>query len=140
VSAELSKIGKGGVIPYVTELFESTTGTADLTKQVAELRGLTQKRMLKTRYDLGSKFISNGSCTVEVGDWLLGTYNTYQYDKPGGLVVIRGHETKEKPLRWMWKPYLPLGKLVHFSGESSQAKSPVTVDIAARISTGAEFP
>jgi hypothetical protein len=56
------------------------------------------------------------------------------------LIVIRGDQATEKPLRWMWKPYLPLGKLVHFGGNSSQAKSPVTVDLAARISVGAEWP
>jgi DnaB-like helicase N terminal domain len=50
------------------------------------------------------------------------------------LIVIRGDEVAEKPLRWIWKPYLPLGKLVHFGGNSSQAKSPITVDLAARIS------
>jgi putative DNA primase/helicase len=56
------------------------------------------------------------------------------------LIVIRGDQATEKPLRWMWKPYLPLGKLVHFGGNSSQAKSPVTVDLAARISTGDPWP
>lgn len=61
--------------------------------------------------------------------------------RPGtSLIVIRGDEATEKPLRWMWKPYLPLGKLVHFGGNSSQAKSPVTIDLAARISTGAPWP
>jgi hypothetical protein len=62
-------------------------------------------------------------------------------DKAGNeLIVIRGNEAAEKPLRWMWKPYLPKGKLVHFGGNSSQAKSPVTVDIAARTSSGANWP
>src|SRR5262249_45371892 len=56
------------------------------------------------------------------------------------LIVIRGDQVAEKPLRWVWKPYLPLGKLVHFGGNSSQAKSPVTVDLAARISTAAHWP
>jgi hypothetical protein len=56
------------------------------------------------------------------------------------VIVIRGDQTSEKPLRWMWKPYLPLGKLVHFGGNSSQAKSPVTVDLIAQVSVGAEWP
>jgi hypothetical protein len=60
---------------------------------------------------------------------------------PGtSLIVIRGDQATEKALRWMWKPYLPLGKLVHFGGNSSQAKSPVTIDLAARVSTGAPWP
>src|SRR5215470_5802852 len=56
-----------------------------------------------------------------------------------GLIVIRGDEVEEKPLRWTWEPYLPLGKLVHFGGNSSQAKSPVTIDLAARISVGTQW-
>jgi hypothetical protein len=56
------------------------------------------------------------------------------------LIVIRGDQVSEKTLRWMWKYYLPLGKLVHFGGDSSQAKSPVTVDLAARITTSAPWP
>src|SRR5215469_10978636 len=59
---------------------------------------------------------------------------------PVQLIVIRGDKAAEKPLRWMWKPYLPLGKLVHFGGNSSQAKSPVTLDLAARVSTAAPWP
>lgn len=56
------------------------------------------------------------------------------------LIVIRGDQVSEKPLRYSWKPYLPVGKLVHVGGVSSQAKSPMTVDLAARISTGADWP
>jgi hypothetical protein len=56
------------------------------------------------------------------------------------LIVVHGSEISEKPLRFIWKPYLPSGKLVHFGGNSSQAKSPVTIDLAARISTGQPWP
>jgi putative DNA primase/helicase len=71
----------------------------------------------------------------------LGNEPSSEPQRPGNsLIVIRGDQATEKPLRWMWKPYLPSGKLVHFGGNSSQAKSPVTVDLAARISTGALWP
>ena len=63
-----------------------------------------------------------------------------QDTQDGELIVIRGDNAAEKPLRWMWKPYIPLGKLTHFGGNSSQAKSPVTIDLAARISTGSNWP
>jgi hypothetical protein len=49
-------------------------------------------------------------------------------------------EVVMKPLRYAWEPVLPLGKLVHFGGASSQGKSPVTVDLIARVSRGVEFP
>jgi len=40
----------------------------------------------------------------------------------------------------MWPGYLPMGKLVHFTGNSSQAKSPVGIDLAARITVGGCWP
>jgi hypothetical protein len=58
----------------------------------------------------------------------------------GSLLVIRGDQAQEKPLRWLWKPYLPMGKLVHWGGNSSQAKSPAVVDLCARVSIGAAWP
>ena len=56
------------------------------------------------------------------------------------LITVWGHEVSEEAVIYAWKPYLPAGKLVHFAGNSSQAKSPVTIDIAARFSTGAPWP
>src|SRR5262249_51820798 len=58
----------------------------------------------------------------------------------GDLIVIRGDHVGENPLRFLWKPYLPWGKLVHGFGNSSQAKSPAMVDIGARVTTGANWP
>jgi hypothetical protein len=43
-------------------------------------------------------------------------------------------------LEAMWKGYLPLGKLVHLAGESGHGKSPLSVDLAARISSGTNWP
>jgi hypothetical protein len=56
------------------------------------------------------------------------------------LIVIPGNEVKREHLRFMWEPYLPLGKLIHFGGNSSQGKSPVTIDLAARITSGLGWP
>jgi hypothetical protein len=36
--------------------------------------------------------------------------------------------------RWFWKPVMHHGAMLNFSGESSQGKSPITVDWAARLS------
>jgi hypothetical protein len=47
---------------------------------------------------------------------------------------------KVKERRYLWPPFLESGCLVHFMGLSGQGKSPVTVDIAARTTTGANWP
>jgi hypothetical protein len=56
------------------------------------------------------------------------------------LDEIGDDEATPKPLVYAWDPVLPLGKLVHFGGRSSEGKSPVTIDLIARISRGATFP
>ena len=60
--------------------------------------------------------------------------------KPCELVVVRGDAVAEEALVYAWKPNLPMGKLAHFGGNSSQAKTPVTIDLAARFSTGSAWP
>jgi AAA domain len=56
------------------------------------------------------------------------------------LIVVGDTEATEKKILYAWDPVLPLGKLVHFAGRSSEGKSPVTMDLIARISRWAEFP
>ena len=45
-----------------------------------------------------------------------------------------------KPLRWLWPGRIPLGKLALIAGDPGLGKSLLTIDLAARVSTGAAFP
>lgn len=45
-----------------------------------------------------------------------------------------------EPLRWLWPDRIPLGKLTVIAGDPGLGKSLLTIDIAARVSTGAVFP
>jgi hypothetical protein len=42
--------------------------------------------------------------------------------------------TLRKPERWCWKPVLREAGMLNLSGESSQGKSPLTIDLCARMS------
>jgi hypothetical protein len=42
--------------------------------------------------------------------------------------------------RWLWPGYLGLNKVAHFGGKSAEGKSPVTDDLAARVSAGLPWP
>lgn len=44
------------------------------------------------------------------------------------------------PVEWLWEPYLPRGKLVVLDGDPGTGKSLVTLDIAARVSSGRALP
>ena len=50
-----------------------------------------------------------------------------------------GKRTK-KHLSWLWTDYLPTNKLVHFGGASTAGKSPVTLDLIARVTAGLPWP
>jgi putative DNA primase/helicase len=42
--------------------------------------------------------------------------------------------------KWLWPGWLPAGKLVTFDGDPDVGKSTVTIDITARVTTGASMP
>ena len=67
-------------------------------------------------------------------------------------VEANGHKTAEeiedvcaasvatKPVEWEWRGRIPSKKLTIFDGDPDLGKSMVTIDIAARKSTGHSFP
>ncbi|MGA8872463.1 MAG: AAA family ATPase [Candidatus Acidiferrales bacterium] len=49
-------------------------------------------------------------------------------------------EIKPETLKWLWPGRIPLGKLTLLVGDPGLGKSLATIDIAARVTRGAEFP
>jgi len=56
------------------------------------------------------------------------------------VVGIRASEVITKPVEWLWDKRIPKGKLTMFDGDPDVGKSVVTMDLAARVSTGRGFP
>ena len=52
----------------------------------------------------------------------------------------RAADVQREDVRWMWSGFLPRGKLVVLEGDPGVGKSALTIDLAARVSTGAPFP
>ena len=44
------------------------------------------------------------------------------------------------PIRWLWPGYIPRGKITLIDGDPGLGKSLLTLDLAARVSTGRSFP
>ena len=57
----------------------------------------------------------------------------------GRITRLRASDVVTKPVEWLWFGRVPFGKLALFDGDPDQGKSVVTVDIAARVSTGRGF-
>jgi hypothetical protein len=61
----------------------------------------------------------------------------------GGIAeseLIRLSTVQPQPVRWLWPDCIPLGKLSLIVGDPGVGKSMLTVDMAARVSTGAAWP
>lgn len=49
-------------------------------------------------------------------------------------------DVERKPIRWLWKGRIPLGKVTLIAGHPDAGKSVLTIDIAARASTAGSWP
>jgi len=54
--------------------------------------------------------------------------------------LVRLSDVEPQSVRWIWRGYLPLGKLVVFDGDPGLGKSTVLLDIAARLTTARPMP
>jgi len=82
-------------------------------------------------------FDDSGAILTEPGE-----PQTGKPGKPAGIgpKTTRLSDVVRRPVRWLWPARVPSGKLTLFFGDPSLGKSFVTLDMAARVSTGAAWP
>ena len=56
------------------------------------------------------------------------------------LITKSAADYEMEELRWLWPQKIPLGKVVLFTGKPDCGKTMCALDLAARISTGSDFP
>ena len=56
------------------------------------------------------------------------------------IILTRVSDVAAKPVRWVWRPYLALGKLTIAAGHPGLGKSQLAIHIASMISTGGALP
>ncbi|MFN8188770.1 MAG: bifunctional DNA primase/polymerase [Gaiellales bacterium] len=56
------------------------------------------------------------------------------------LIAPLASEIKPERVQWLWKDWLAAGKLVTLTGDPGMFKSTLTVDFAARVTTGTPWP
>jgi hypothetical protein len=55
-------------------------------------------------------------------------------------VVVRLDQCRQEELTWLWPHRIAVGKLTLIDGDPAQGKSLLTLDLAARVSSGSPFP
>jgi len=58
----------------------------------------------------------------------------------GDLGIVRGSDVVTKGVTWAWPGYIPNGKITLIEGDPGDGKSLLTVDLAAKWSSGAPMP
>src|SRR5262249_39371673 len=67
-------------------------------------------------------------------------------DQPGSSSIMSAGDVvcldtvQPERVDWLWKPYLPLGKLALLEGDPGTGKSTLTATLAAHVTTGRPFP
>ena len=56
------------------------------------------------------------------------------------LEVIKASEIEPKEVKWLWYPYIPLGKVTLLQGDPGDGKSKLMLSIAALLSKGEPLP
>jgi hypothetical protein len=57
-----------------------------------------------------------------------------------GAIITRFSEIEAQPVVWLWPGHVPAGMLTVLDGDPSLGKSTLTLDLAARVSTGRAMP
>jgi hypothetical protein len=66
--------------------------------------------------------------------------NAKEYMPPLSRGAIRMSDVQPEPIRWLWRNRIPLGKITVIDGDPGLGKSVLTLNLAARISTGEPMP
>lgn len=61
-------------------------------------------------------------------------------DYCGGPVLVSLNDVEPEPVEWLWPGRIALGKLTLIAGDPGLGKSFLTLDLAARVSTGTPWP
>jgi len=55
------------------------------------------------------------------------------------LIIVHADQVEAKPIRWLWKPYIPRGMLVFLDGDPGLGKGLALVQVAANLSKAWSF-
>lgn len=141
-------------------------GTATLNSK--QKRILARKKAKEQERDRINEENWGGMCRGGCGKYILGTYlcpdcKKKEADKnfalqPGEVELFRGNVGKEEdkivkqvvvrkassikmlPIVWLWKDRIPEGAITWIVGQPGNAKSLMTIEIAACATTGRDYP
>jgi hypothetical protein len=114
-------------------------------ENVLVLLSQTKTSAQRVKKSYGQAIEQKLGCKVEIYD--VDSYEPAQEKQPANgtrgtpVADIRSFDTiQQRPVGWLWRHRFPLGKFSELVGDPGRAKSLLSIDIAARISRGSDFP
>lgn len=131
------------------ELLEQVGGAAflssltDATPDVANVSFYARRVRVEANRREFTKFARRVACgSSNPEDLKAARRSLYRLENPAGSQSVGTllSNVEPKPVRWLWKNRVPLGKITVIDGDPGTSKSTLTNDIAARVATGREMP
>jgi putative DNA primase/helicase len=123
---------------HAEKVARSLYGEAASVKVVA-LPGLPEKGDVSDWLDAGNSVDDLLRIVNETPQWeppLSSEDTPDEFDEVGTLLS----DVVEESVEWLWEGRIPLGKLTVIDGDPGTGKSALTIDLAARVSTGRQMP
>lgn len=142
---EIALCGVGGAGSWLPHYADQLIGLSVVVIADADEPGRDHARAIVSTLDGKAKAVAlyEPSFGKDVSDQLDAGYGLdtlIALSEHATLGVLRADHVRERPLTWLWPGYIPTGKLIMVEGDPGDGKSVMTLDLSARLSTGAPFP
>ena len=121
----------------LTAHIEDGERNSELTRRAGKLtRVLDSKTTREVLHFINEKYCRTPLPPDEVDSITLYENAVEEPDEVGVLMS----DVKSEEVRWLWQRRIPLGKLTLLEGDPDWGKSAITMDLAARVTTGRPMP
>src|SRR5215217_3426100 len=127
------------------EVLEGSRNDTIFTAAIMDLKsGIAFQAALARALDLNERFCKPSLDIAEVERTVRSAYRyeageLVSYKEPGEVGVLMS-DVESEEVRWLWDRRIPLGKLTVLEGDPDWGKSAITMDLAARVTTGRHMP
>ena len=132
-----------GGLAYLGTLANNTPSAANIVAYAKIVREASVRREVTRTLESSAKAVRDGGVLGELTDAVIDRLrNISERMAPdrSSSIMLRMADVQPEPIRWLWPSRIALGKLTLLVGDPGLGKSFVTLDLAARVSTGSPWP
>ena len=126
-------------------VLEGSRNDTIFTAAIMDLKsGIAFQAALARALDVNERFCKP---SLDIGEVERTVRSAYRYEagelvsyKEPGEVGVLMSDVESEEVRWLWDRRIPLGKLTLLEGDPDWGKSAITMDLAARVTTGRPMP